>query len=272
MKNDLPYFKHYNAIHNEPRMQALLAEHGFEGYGRYWALCEIIASSPNASFNISSRVIKLTVARAMEMNAEEFDRFIGFLSAPDINLIRVENDIITADFLQEDYQRVQKKRGWDRDDYNSSTGTVSEKLIPVTENAKPVSENIQSIVDQNILDQSTEYNSKETYKNLSDYFLQIWKQNPDVFNFTAKIKSQQDWKTFWKTCTFSESDIDVRMRNYIEGVKSGDIERRFIPRSPDVFVQNGHLQTSVVSYKKNKHRIANDYVDKDDASEYFTEA
>jgi hypothetical protein len=149
MKNDLPYFKHYNTIHNEPRMQALLVEHGYEGYGRFWALCEKIASSPNANLDISSKVIKLTVARTLGLNAEEFDNFMSFLSAPDINLIRFENNIITADFLQEDYQRVLKRREGDRNDYYSSTRASSGTSIPLSEMPIPTTENTQIIVNNN---------------------------------------------------------------------------------------------------------------------------
>jgi len=153
VKLDLPFFAHYNTTHNEPKMQALLAEYGFEGYGRYWILCEKIASSPNAVLDISSRIIKLTIARALELKAEEFDKFIGFLNAPDIKLIRLENNILTSDFLQEDYQRVLKKRKRDRDDYNSDKN-------PLTELQIPTSENIHSKVDKSRVDKSSGGNSK----------------------------------------------------------------------------------------------------------------
>jgi hypothetical protein len=141
MKHDLPYFAHYSTTHNEPRTQALLEEHGFEGYGRYWILCEIIASSPDAILNISSRVIKLTIARALGLGADEFDNFIGFLSAPDINLIQFKNDIITTDFLQENYYTVSKKRQRDRDSYHSDND--SSTVLPISS-----TENVQSKVNE----------------------------------------------------------------------------------------------------------------------------
>jgi hypothetical protein len=279
MKNNLPYFAHYSSTHNQPVMQALLAEYGFEGYGKYWFFCEKIASCPNAVLDISSRVIRLTIARDMGMSAEEFDSFIRFLNAPDIKLVKFENGIITTDFLQEDYQKVLKKRNRDRSEKNPVNDPLTVLQFPIAENSKPTTENTQSRVDKSreektIQDQSIEDQSTENSKKLSDHFLHIWKQNSDVFNLSAKIKSQQDWESFWKTCNYSGSDIDTMMKNYIGGVKNGDIERRFIPRSPDVFVKNGHLQTSVepYNYKKSKHRIANDYVDEDDLGEYFTEA
>jgi len=466
MKHDLPYFSHYSTTHNEPRMQALLAEHGFEGYGRYWTLCEIIASSPNAILDISSRIIKLPVARALGLNAEEFDSFIVFLSAPDIKLIRLENCLVTTDQLQEDYQRVTKKRERDRADYNPIADPPPDLSIPVEEITFPLPENTQSRVDQSrvdqsTIDQSTKDNSSSTSKNykdgncsetttndfinkckilgysisramaekicagmdtswlygefaypefvdekvvrndrysgkphdemlrifigtakrwdehqeefhewrnkkiaeaaaqeerrqeeanaqekrrrlgqarackpekckcghllefngergtcpacgsryffneekemwehsdpaeseslikqfrkhlgqgetepsqkLDEHFISIWTQNPDVFNFTATIKDKQGWEAFWKACTFSESDIDARMGNYIAGVKNGVVNRLYIPASPDRFVLDGLLSKSTEPFKKLGRHIASDNVEKDDYKQYFRE-
>ena len=44
MRDDLPYFSHDNNAQDHPKMQALIAEYGFEGYGRFWALHERIAA------------------------------------------------------------------------------------------------------------------------------------------------------------------------------------------------------------------------------------
>jgi len=64
--------------------------------------------------------------------------------------------------------------------------------------------------------------------------------------------------------------IDHALDNYIEGVRTGAIERKYIPSSPDGFVLNGHLARSMEPYKKPGQRIAND--DVDDVSQYFREA
>jgi predicted transcriptional regulator len=120
---------------------------------------------------------------------------------------------------------------------------------------------------------NVEKNQPTTAVKLYEHFLRIWKKNSDVFNFTAKIKNKNDWDDFWAVCDYSETDIDTRMEHYISGVKSGVIERRFIPASPDGFVINGWLQKSVEPFKKQgqKHRIANDNTTDDDVSKYFTE-
>ena len=148
MKNDLPYFSHYNTTHDMPKMQALMAEFGMAGYGRYWILCEKIAASPNATLDISNRAIKLAVARALELCADEFDDFINFLSDSDIELIKFENGIITTEQLIENYNRVSKKRQHDRSAYYSDDNPRSDLQIPSAKTSIPRSENIQSKVNK----------------------------------------------------------------------------------------------------------------------------
>ena len=121
MKNNLPFFSHYNSTHNEPRYQALIAEFGMAGYGRYWVLCEKIASSPGALLDLSSRVIRLTIVKALDFSSDEFDSFISFLGADDIGLVRIQGGMVTTDQIQEDYRRVTKKRLKDRDAYMDFT-------------------------------------------------------------------------------------------------------------------------------------------------------
>jgi hypothetical protein len=110
----------------------------------------------------------------------------------------------------------------------------------------------------------------ETVKKLSSHFIQLWQHNGEVFNFLARIQNPNDWEAFWKSCTFTEDDLDLRVGNFVAAVKSGAIERRFIPASPDAFVLRGWLQRSVDPYKKPDKKISNDQVD--DTSQYFREA
>jgi len=167
MKHDLPYFSHYSTTHNEPVMQALLAEYGFEGFGRFWILCEKIAASPNAILDISSRVIKLTIARSLGLSVDDFDSFIEFLNASDINLIKfVDNDKISTDHLQEDYLKVARKRKKDRDDYHSNNSPVKSQN-PSTETPISSTENIQMRSDEM---RSDYIRSDDDMNNLSSSF------------------------------------------------------------------------------------------------------
>ena len=111
--------------------------------------------------------------------------------------------------------------------------------------------------------------NSDTAQKLSAHFLHLWQHNGDIFNFLSRIQKPNDWEAFWKSCTLSEKDLDIRVKNFVDGVKSGAIERRFIPASPDAFVLRGHLQRSAEPYKKQGKTISNDNVD--DTSQYFRE-
>ncbi len=131
-----------------------------------------------------------------------------------------------------------------------------------------------NIIESNsIKSNSTEFNINSTdEEKLSAHFIHLWQHNGDVFNYLARIQNPKDWEAFWQSCPLTEADLDARVGNFIAAVKSGTIERRFIPASPDAFVLRGWLHRSVDPYKKQGQqdkKISNDHAD--DISQYFRE-
>ena len=106
---------------------------------------------------------------------------------------------------------------------------------------------------------------------LSAHFIKRWQQNADVFNCLARLKRPKDWQAFWEQNTMTLEQIDLAFDNFIEGVKTGAIERRYIPSSPDGFVLNGWITRSLEQFRKQGQRIANDNA-VDDIDKYFREA
>jgi hypothetical protein len=101
-----------------------------------------------------------------------------------------------------------------------------------------------------------------------EHFIYRWQHAGDIFPFMTSIRNPNEWKAFWENTDLTIEQIDIAMDNFIDGVKSGAIERRFIPKSPDTFVLNGHIQRSLEPYKKLKAKdIASDEVD--DFTKYF---
>jgi hypothetical protein len=84
----------------------------------------------------------------------------------------------------------------------------------------------------------------------SDHFIWHWQQNGDIFNPLASLKKPNDWNAFWEKSNITKGQIDIAMKNFIEAVKSGAIERRYIPANPDTFVLNGWIQKSQERYRK----------------------
>ena len=115
MKDNLPFFSHDNNARRHPKMKALIAEYGYEGYGRFWALNERIAESPNAYIDISKKVNKLDLAQELSFNGEELDKFLSFLADPEIDLINITEGKITTDRISELYSKVVVSREYERD-------------------------------------------------------------------------------------------------------------------------------------------------------------
>jgi hypothetical protein len=150
MKDNLPYFSHDNNAHRHPKMKALIAEYGYEGYGRFWALNERIAENPGAYIDISRKVNRLDLAQELGMSGPELDKFLEFLADPEIDMINFENGKITTDRITENYQFTMEMLEQDRERKRN-------KKIP-TENYKTPEENREIPPDNNEIPSGNDIN------------------------------------------------------------------------------------------------------------------
>jgi hypothetical protein len=72
-------------------------------------------------------------------------------------------------------------------------------------------------------------------------FLNYWRHTPDIFNFMARIEYPKDWERFWKSSGTTCEQVKTALENFTAGVRAGDIERRYVPSTPDRFVLNGWI-------------------------------
>jgi hypothetical protein len=84
------------------------------------------------------------------------------------------------------------------------------------------------------------------------HFIQRYQSEPAIFNMTARIENFTGYKAWW---TEYQDKIDIAMidrmfDNIINGINSGALERRFIPKSPDKLVLNGWIQRGQESFIK----------------------
>jgi hypothetical protein len=81
-------------------------------------------------------------------------------------------------------------------------------------------------------------------------FLYRWKHTGNIFSIFSAVENPKGWAAFWEDCPFSVKQIDECFDNFINAVESGEIERRFIPSTPDRFVLKGWLQKSLLPFGK----------------------
>jgi len=119
---------------------------------------------------------------------------------------------------------------------------------------------------------SPQNKNADVCENLSAHFINLWQSNGEVFNFTARIQNPKEWLAFWEKCAFTREQIETAVQNFVTAIKSGKLERRFIPHSPDAFVLNGNLQRYLTPYA-GKHdtqkRIESDQLTEDEIAKYF---
>jgi hypothetical protein len=253
-------------------MKALIAELGYEGYGRFWALNERIAESSGAFIDISKKVNKLDLAQELGLNGGGLDKFLAFLSDPEIDLINIKDNIITTDRISELFEKTmgnrederERKRGKNgkadfpdgKDEIPPGKEDIPDEFHPEIPTDKTRQDKTkqdktrQDIEPQNGDVYFSENSDHEKFVSPSDHFIQLWQHNGDIFNHLARLKKPNEWNAFWERSNITIAQIDIAMKNYIEAVKSGAIERRYIPANPDTFVLNGWIQKSQERYQK----------------------
>lgn len=160
MKDDLPWFKHYNLARNHPKMKALRGQFGPAGYGRFWMLNEIISDAPEARLDLSRKINLLSTAEELGLELPAFEAFLAFLSDPEIDLVNYSDGIVTTDQTQEDYTDVKVSRDRKRSMGKASADkkeSAVEKVENSVENSKNSMEKVnraeQSRIEQNRIEQ-----------------------------------------------------------------------------------------------------------------------
>jgi hypothetical protein len=102
------------------------------------------------------------------------------------------------------------------------------------------SPNIISILDskETHTDQARVENPQDNKKD----YIKLWQSNPDVFNPLATLKNPQDFDDWFEKSDTPFEIIKTALKNFVDGVRDGTIERRFIPGHPDTFILNGGIQ------------------------------
>jgi hypothetical protein len=159
MKDDLPYFTHDNNASQHPKMKALIAEYGFEGYGRFWALNEKIAQTPNAYIDISRKVYKLDLANELRLNSDELDKFLAFLSDPEIDLINLKNKKISTDRIDELHKKIiEKRKNRRKNNQDDENGKMDEHFDEMSEQNGKMDEHFD--IEEKRIDKNREEENK----------------------------------------------------------------------------------------------------------------
>ena len=181
-----------------------------------------------------------------------------------------------------DFIRDRRHYDFDVSKYIGDTSAIDSLPIAYTEKSDSLSQNNGETMPNSTHDLDLDLDSDldfdfdnnirivETPDSLSKHFIRRWQENADIFNCLARLKLPKDWNAFWEQNTMSLQQIDTAINHFIEAVRNGAIERRFIPSSPDGFVLNGWLARSQNPFKTQQgKRIAADNTSEDEVNKYF---
>jgi len=112
LKNNLPYFSHDNDAGSHWKHKALRVRYGWEGYGRFWRLNELISRAENCKLRVENRQIRADSAAELGLSVQEFNEFLEFLADPNqCGLIQlIEEGSVITERTQENFAVMMKAR------------------------------------------------------------------------------------------------------------------------------------------------------------------
>lgn len=82
----MPWFSHDSSASRDRKVRRLIKREGVEGYGRWWLLCEALASTRGHRLDVSDEESMEILADELLCGVDELGEFLGQLS--DVGLIR----------------------------------------------------------------------------------------------------------------------------------------------------------------------------------------
>lgn len=206
MKKNIDYYQHFTDSHLHPKFKMLRVKYGWAGEGMFWALNNIIGNSENCKLDLSRKFIVADILDLFGMTKEEFEDFINYL-VDDCELIDRENNILTTEITQENFDKALSKRRKSRENYYKER-SEAETDISASEITFSDAENIQSKVKENKVKENKEEESKEK-ENLYFFFIK------SLYLKNTKIKDPKP----------SQINPILQFFDHIpEGLKKKDIE------------------------------------------------
>jgi hypothetical protein len=136
-KDNLEYFVHYSGSYRDGKFRMLRKRYGWEGEGRFWALNGIIAESSGCFVDLSKNYDKVNLIEELGMKEDEFDTFLEFL-VNEVDLVVKHDNTITTDLVQEVYEKVKKKRNFNKEYYRKKKDEVPGETPEATEEKLPI--------------------------------------------------------------------------------------------------------------------------------------
>jgi len=98
------WFRHDANARNDPKILALIRRHGFEAYGRFWTIIEILASEKEYKLKKAPWLFE-ALADSMKCNREEAETFLNEL-VEEFELLQTDQEFFWSESL---YRRMEAR-------------------------------------------------------------------------------------------------------------------------------------------------------------------
>lgn len=105
----LEWFRHDVNAANDMKLELFIDEFGMAGYGRWWRLCELLASETGHKLRIEDERVLRIVARKLNLNAKDCWSLIEILA--EIGLVKMPGDgFIYSERMNRQAEQVGRNR------------------------------------------------------------------------------------------------------------------------------------------------------------------
>jgi hypothetical protein len=119
VRDNIPWVPHDTDMGSHPKCKALIAAYGFEGYGRFQRLNELIGNSDGCRLDLTRKVYFNETAGDLRMTPLEFREFIEFLcDEEECGLVHNSGDILWTDRTQDSLEKTRATRQSGRERQN----------------------------------------------------------------------------------------------------------------------------------------------------------
>jgi hypothetical protein len=175
----------------------------------------------------------------------------GLLEKGYITKIQKDDDTLCNVYMAVNPQKVLPPSEESSTEWGEESSCCENKVHQINKQSSP---NIISILDldkdlNNIKSHTDQARVKTSAQKNKEHFIKLWQSHPDVFNPLARFKDPNDFNAWWEKSDVTAEMIDTAVANFVNGVRDGSIERRYIPGNPDTFILNGGIQRYQTPYR-----------------------
>jgi hypothetical protein len=224
---DTYYFQHDYEPTSDPKMVALLGDHGAVGYGIYWRIVEMLHSDTEHKLP-HKKYIYLALAKQMLTSVEQIEAIVNF-AIQECELLKSDGEYFWSDRVIRNIERrndISKKRS----KAGKASARAKQVLTSVEQNSTNANKGKERKVNKRKVNKSSDFADDSTEFILAKHLYSLMKKNdpnakePDFQKWAANIdrlmridgrdpqiiKRVLDWSqnhSFWKSNILSTTKL-----------------------------------------------------------------